>query len=124
MNHSRVDIHGSNISCGVTQISRISDEIDEVLFALATRFYHAAHGQPPAFVIYSNLANEVTNGHRLTERVREQQFGDVICTRNAINPHTGAVICVWVWEVDHERFKEWYKTTKIAKLAHQYPSKG
>ena len=48
MNHSRVDIQGTAISCGVSQISRISDDIEDALFAIGARFYHAAHGQPPA----------------------------------------------------------------------------
>jgi hypothetical protein len=124
VNHSRVDIQGSAISCGVTQISRISDDIDDVLFAIATRFYHAAHGQPPAFVIWSNLGEVETNGHRIAKRIEEQKFGTVTQSANEVNPNTGAVICVWLWQVGHEAYKEWYKATKIAKIAKQYPAKS
>lgn len=124
MNHSRVDIQSSAISCGVTQISRISDDIDEVLFALGTRFYHAAHGQPPAFVLWSNLSDVETNGHRIAARIPELGFGVIQVTASEVNPNTGAVICVWIWQVNHESFKEWYKNTKIVKLSKQYPKKG
>lgn len=124
MNHSRVDITNTVISCGVLQISRISDEVDEALFAIATRFYHAAHGNPPAFVLYSNVDDITTNAHRLTDKIGSLHFGQVMKTNRAVNPNTGAVIAVWVWEVNHEEFKEWYKQTKIAKIAGQYPRKG
>lgn len=124
MNHSRVDIRDTSISCGITQISRISDEIDDVLFAIGTKFYHAAHGQPPAFVIWSNLADQETNGHRLAKRLGELGISDNIQQTNAAdNPHTGAIICMWSWQVKHEAFKEWYKNKKVDKLKDQYPKK-
>lgn len=123
MEHRRVDIQGSAISCGVTQISRLSDEQEGNLFAIATRFYHAAHGQPPAFVIWSNLADQVTNGHRIAHKIDELGFGQVLLTNPEVNPNTGALICVWVWQVNHEKFKEWYKEAKVQKLKGQYPTK-
>lgn len=123
MEHRRVDIQGSAISCGVTQISRLSDEQEGNLFAIATRFYHAAHGNPPAFVIWSNLADQETNGHRFADKVHELKFGKIYQTDSEINPNTGAVICVWTWQVDHAAFKEWYKEAKVQKLKGQYPTK-
>lgn len=123
MNHSRVDIQSTSISCGVTQISRIADDLEDVLFAIGTRFYHAAHGQPPAFVLWSNLADVETNGHRIKALIEKLGFGNVHQTPNEVNPNTGAVICVWIWQVKHETFKDWYKNTKIEKLAKQYPKK-
>lgn len=124
MNHARVDISSSAISCGVVQLSRISDEIEEALFAIATRFYHAAHGQPPAFAIYSNRDDIETNAHRLGEIIHKHDLGYVMKTDRAINPNTGAVIAVFVWQIKHEVFKEWYKTQKIAKIKGQYPKKA
>lgn len=123
MEHRRVDIQGSAISCGVTQISRLSDEQEGNLFAIATRFYHAAHGQPPAFVIWSNLADQETNGHRLEAKIEELKLGKVSRSAGEINPNTGALICVWLWQVHHNTFKDWYKSTKVQKLQNQYPKK-
>lgn len=123
MNHSRVDIQTTSISCGVVQISRISDDLEDVLFAIGTRFYHAAHGNPPAFVLWSNLADVETNGHRITNLIAKLGLGDVHQTPKEVNPNTGAVICVWIWQVKHEVFKDWYKKTKINKLENQYPTK-
>lgn len=123
MEHRRVDISSSNISCGVKQISRLSDEQDGNLFAIGTSFYHAAHGQPPAFVMWSNLADQETNGHRFAARVGELRLGNIMQTPAEVNPNTGALICVWTWQVNHETFKEWYKAAKIEKLKTQYPVK-
>lgn len=123
MNHARVDISNSTISCGVIQLSRISDEIEEALFAIATRFYHAAHGQPPAFTIFSNRDDIETNAHRMRVLIENKNFGNVLKTNPEVNPNTGAVIAVWVWQINHEKFKEWYKNTKIAKIKGQYPKK-
>lgn len=124
MDHRRVDISSTAISCGVSQISRLSDDQDPNLFAIGTRFYHAAHGQPPAFVIWSNLADQITNGHRLADRIYELRLGTIYKTDSELNPNTGSLICVWTWQVDHERFKEWYKLAKIEKLKNQYPIKS
>lgn len=123
MNHSRVDLQASAISCGITQISRISDDIKDVLFAIGTRFYHAAHGQPPALAIWSNLADVETNGHRLAAVVMDLKLGTITVTTPQINPNTGAIICMWTWNINHEVFKEWYKQTKVKKLETQYPRK-
>ena len=118
MNHNRVDISEVGFSCGVVQISRLSDEIDENLFTIANYFYHPARGNPPAFVMLSNLADVETNGHRLIDRIGKLKFGKVIVTSPEINPKTGHIILVWVWTVNHESFKNWYKATKIEKLRH------
>jgi hypothetical protein len=115
MNHSRVDIRNTSISCGVVEISRLADEIEDVLFSVANHFYHPARGEPPAFVMWSNLGDIATNGHRFATRVHTL-LGSVAQTGNALNPKTGAVICVWVWTVNHEPFKAWYKEEKVRRL--------
>jgi hypothetical protein len=125
MDHARVNINNSNISCGVKELSRMSDEAKENLFAIGSRFYHPAHGQPPAFCVWSNLdgkegtevnGGEGTNGHRLAAAIDKLGFGKVAKSDPAINPNTGSVIAVWTWLVDHETFKKWYKEQKIEKL--------
>jgi hypothetical protein len=125
MDHSRVNIDHSSISCGVRELSRMSDEAEENLFAIANSFYHPSRGQPPAFCIWSNLdgkegtlvnGGEGTNGHRLAKEITSLGFGKVIKSDPSINPNTGSIIAVWTWIVDHEPFKKWYKAQKIEKL--------
>lgn len=116
MDHDRVNFSSSSMSCGVGELSRLSDEVEEVLFAIATHMYHPARGSPKAFLCFSNIQDRETNGHRLADKVGQMGFGPVIQTDKADNPHTGNVICVWIWQVHHERFREWYKGMRIGKL--------
>jgi hypothetical protein len=112
--HRVIDISNSSISCGITNVSRLSDEQEKNAFALGTAFYHPAHGHPPAFVQWSNLADEETNGHRFAAFMC--QFGLVVPSKAALNPHTGNMICIWTLLVDHEAFKTWWKNQKIEKI--------
>lgn len=116
MDHSRVDISGSSISCGVGQISRLSDEQEENLFAIAAYFYHPAHGTPKAFLLWSNLSDQATNGHRLAKAVEEHGFGKVTVSDPALNGKTGNCICIWMWKIKHRAFKKWFLEQKVAKL--------
>lgn len=122
MDHSRVNVNSSGISCGVKELSRMSDEAQENLFAIANTFYHPSRGNPPAFCIWSNLddltlnGGEGTNGHRLQKAIEAAKFGVVTKTSPALNPNTGNPIAVWTWLIEHEAFKKWYKAHKILKL--------
>lgn len=123
MDHARINVNSSGISCGVKELSRMSDEAIENLFAIANAFYHPSRGNPPAFCIWSNLddtkinGGEGTNGHRLQKAVVDLGFGIVTKTAPALNPNTGNPIAVWTWLIDHEKFKNWYKVQRILKLS-------
>lgn len=119
MDHKRVDIYTSHISCGVAQFARISDEIPETMFAIANSFYHPSRGNPPAFAMFSNVhIKEGTNADRLSDFIqkRDKDFGTVFTSWPAINPHTGNPIKIYVWTINHENLKEWYKQEKIERL--------
>ena len=122
MDHARINVNSSGISCGVKELSRMSDEADENLFAVANAFYHPSRGNPPAFCVWSNLddmtinGGEGTNGHRLQAAIEKHGFGTVIKSDPALNPNTGNAIAVWTWLIAHEPFKKWYKKKKIEKL--------
>lgn len=122
MDHARVNINSSNISCGVRELSRLSDEADANLFAIANSFYHPSRGQPPAFCIWSNIddlsynGGEGTNGHRLAAFIEKNRFGEITKTGRALNPNTGNPICIWTWAVDHDKLRKYYKAMKIKKL--------
>lgn len=116
MDHARVNATPSNISCGVVELSRMAEDLDDVLFAIGNRFYHPSRGNPPAFAIFSNVTDIETVAHRIAKKIREMGLGDVFCTEPKINPNTGNPIAVWTWGIKHEVFKKWYYETRINKL--------
>ena len=116
MDHNRVNVDPTLMSCGVRQLSRISEELPEVLFAIANMFYHPSRGVPPAFVLWSDVAYLDTSSSRLAETIRERKLGDVTMSKISINPITGNHICIWVWTIDHEKFKQFYGEQKILKV--------
>jgi hypothetical protein len=116
MDHDVINIHSSSMSCGVCEVSRLSDEQDKNAFALGTSFYHPSRGQPPAFVLWSNIVGEETNGSRFCRFVEKNKFGKVTQSDTALNPKTSNAIGVWTWVIDHEAFKKWWLDQKIARL--------
>jgi len=116
MDHEVVNLQSSSISCGVVQISRISDEEgDKVLFAIANSFYHPARGNPPAFAIFSNVVDTETSASRLASLVERHSFGYVEKSAPAFNPRTGNLISIWTWAIAHETFKKFYTDKRIEK---------
>lgn len=113
MDHRVIDINELPISCGIVGISRMSDEQERNAFALATHFYHPARGNPPAFVMWSNIATEETNGHRFANFMRP--FGEVTESLTALNPKTGNYIRIWTFRIDHEAFKKWWIEERIKR---------
>ena len=112
MDHERVNAHISYMSCGVMELSRVSSDIDGVFYALASRLYHPARGEPCAFFVWSDLPQD----DKLARAVMTSNFGAVTYTSDAENPKTGNIIKVYVWKVDHTNFKKWYQTQRVKKL--------
>lgn len=118
MDHSRVDISSTTASCGIVSLSRMSDEPEENLFVIANHFYHPSRGQPPAFVLYSNIMDHdrATSSSRFTEVVAKLGMGVITRTPSALNPKTGNPIVAWIWTIDHEKLKTWYQSKRVEKL--------
>jgi hypothetical protein len=116
VDHARVNVNSSYISCGVRELSRLSDDAKENLFAIANALYHPAHSQPCAFIIWSNVDDRRTNGHNLKTLIDELSVGAVYKTASAINPNTGNPICIWTWMVNHEALRKWYFERRLEKL--------
>jgi hypothetical protein len=104
------------MSCGIVELSRIAEEAELVLFAVANHFYHPSRGVPPAFALLSDVTSAVTATHRLISLVTEFGFGDTQSSSSQINPKTGNPISVFTWAINHERFKKWYFEQKLARL--------
>lgn len=122
MDHERVNIHQTSMSCGVMELSRIDDDTIGVLYALASRLYHPSRGQPCAYFVFSDIVPKFeddigTSSSRLIKKVREYMLGSVTQQPSAENPKTGNIITIYVWLIDHEKFKTWYSTMRKAKLS-------
>jgi hypothetical protein len=118
VDHQRVNINTTAMSCGVLELSRIDDEAEAVLYALASRLYHPSRGEPCAVFLFSDVADgEPNSSTRLIKEIHKQSFGDTGCTPAVENPKTGNAITVWWWNINHLAFKRWYAAERVKKLA-------
>lgn len=117
MDHERVSIRTTTMSCGVMELSRINDDIQGVLYQIAGRLYHPSRGDPIAAFVFSDLAvPEPTNSSRLVRNIEKMSFGKVINSEPIENPKTGNLISVYTWLVDHENFKKWYSEERVRRM--------
>lgn len=123
MDHNRVNIRTSGISCGVMELSGITDP-EGALYQIAGRLYHPSRGDPVAFLIGSDINSPktdddkftTTNSHKLCMLFLENNVGDVEYTKSAENPKTGNEIIIYTIRINHEAFKKWYSNARIEKL--------
>lgn len=115
MDHERVNISQSSMSCGVLEISRMDSDAKAVCYAIASRLYHPARGTPAAFIVWSDLAPE-PGQYTFADWVNKECFGAVTKTGVAENPKTGNQIVVWTWRIYHEVFKDWYAKERAVRL--------
>jgi hypothetical protein len=117
MDHERVNVHTTSMSCGVLELSRINEDTEGVLYALGSRLYHPSRGDPVALFIFSDIAFEKTSSSRLMDEVQKRLFGVVETSFPCENPKTGNVIVVFTWTINHEQFKKWYAEQRVKKLS-------
>lgn len=123
MDHERVNISTLDISCGVMGLSRISDDTEAVLYAIASRLYHPSRGQPCAQFVWSDVTDEddggYSNGEKLANVIKDLRFHKGVTVLRTVaveNPRTGNHIYTWVWTVDHAEFKAWYAEQRVLKM--------
>lgn len=115
--HERVNVSDFTRSCGVMQLSRVDSETIPVLFAVGSRLYHPARGSPCAFFMFSDTNNEDGAPSRsLVKAINELGLGSILQTEAVENPRTGNFVIVYVWTIDHERFKAWYAEQRVKKM--------
>jgi hypothetical protein len=120
MDHERLRISQSPMSCGIAELSGITDASDEdVLFAIGTNLYHPARGNPVAFLLYSNTVDD-KRWPELASTIVSLRLGDVDSTHEALNPKTGNMIYVITWLLNHEVFRSWWNKEKLARLQSRY----
>lgn len=117
MDHDRVNITHTAISCGVLGIHRISSDVENVLYAIASYLYHPARGAPAAFIIASDLYKEETATSALMDEVCRRSFGELTISPPEDNPKTGNTIIVYTWNINHNPFKEWYSEQRVKRLS-------
>ena len=113
MDHERVTIGSSAMSCGILELSRISEDTEDVLYAVASRLYHPSRGSPAAIVVWSDLHNGSAS-FKLWKRATS--FGTASISDKVENPKTGNIIVLYSWIVDHEKLKTWYIEKRVARL--------
>lgn len=116
MDHEVVSIHELPISCGTVGVSRISEDIEKVVYALASKLYHPSRGNPCAFFLWSNIKPNAPERNRLEEFIEKNLLGEVLVSSSAENPRTSNEIVVYVWKIDHLVFKNWYKEQRVKRL--------
>lgn len=116
MDHTRVDIRSTSISCGINELSRISEDTKDAVFAVANHCNHPSRGEPATFFIASDVTDVETSTQRFMDYVEENKLGVVLKSASEINPKTGNPICIYMWTPDHKNLREFYLKTKIEKL--------
>jgi len=116
LDHERVNIRNTIMSCGVMELSRINSDVNGVLYALASRMYHKSRGDPCAFFIFSDVWATHTCAEELRKLVGQKNLGDVIMSSVVENPRTGNGIVVYTWAIYHEKFKAWYKEERMKRF--------
>ena len=116
MDHESVNIRSTTMSCGVMELSRIDDDVEKVLYQIASSLYHPSRGQPCAFFVWSDISHGTTSSYRLRDKINKENFGSVELSENAENPRTGNIIMVYVWAVRHRRLKAWYRKERVKRM--------
>lgn len=124
MDNHHVYISESQASCGIIELSRLSSDPRKVLFAIASRLYHPARGNPASFILWSDVKDsngvkfmkyvEVTRLHSKNSSIESVKQGKWI-----ENPKTGNEITWFMWEIPHKWFKIWYNEERIRKIKKQ-----
>ena len=117
MDNHHVSISRSLISCGVIELSNFHGTLGQVLFALASNLYHPSRGHPAVFVIWSDV--EESFGEQLSIEIHNVFGQRPLESNSAENPLTGNYIAVYVWQIPHEKFKDWYKKERIRRIEKQ-----
>jgi hypothetical protein len=59
--------------------------------------------------MFSDVVSERSRGATLAEFIKKMDVvGELYETKSSVNPRTGNTIKVWLWRVDHEKFRKWY----------------
>jgi hypothetical protein len=121
MDHDRVKISSTPMSCGVFVLSGITD-VNGAIYQIASRLYHPSRGEPVAFLIASDVFDdgvETNTSLLFLEMKRRGLLLQKQISQAAENPKTGNTIMVYTGLIDHAVFKAWYsneRTRRVGKV--------
>ena len=113
VNSNQARFDKSFISCGVLEVHHLPKQsASKTVFSIANALFHKANPRPAAYIIFSDVVDKNNNsrGEQVAEHIEKiKGHGVLIKTNPKINPKTGNLIKVWLWEINHEAMREWYK---------------
>ena len=122
MSRNHISTMTSHISCGVLEVGSLLNEVDANIYEIGNSLYHPSRGAPQAFLMLSDrpLVNEnpvPSVATLLVGRLQELGLADFVVSKDAINPRSGSLICVWVGTIQHEEYRRWYNNIVAERLA-------
>lgn len=110
-----LSFNSSAASCGILELSDFGNHHNSTLYAIASYLYHPSRGRATAFAMWSDVKEG--NGEKFAEFLskRPENLAKLTTTSFAENPKTSNLIKVYVWEIPHEKLREWYKEEKLAR---------
>jgi len=117
MQHTRINMTLSSASCGLMELSRIS-EVDDAIYQVACRLYHPSRGDPVAALIVSDIATNENSTKNFVNLFKKMGFCQNSVTSTPVeNPKTGNFIFVSVLNIEHKTFKKWYSEERVRRLS-------
>ena len=107
----------SFVSCGVLEAHHLPNHSPAAtVFEIANALYHKANGRPAAFVLFSDKVDSgEMRGQKLADELK-RMGADIFESHKEVNPRTGHVIRVWLWHVDHDKFRKWYTEEYVNRI--------
>lgn len=101
-------IDGSEISCGVDQLSNLTTPEEAVRAVALDDNWDRRDDARAAFVLFSDTARR-GKGRRLAAYIKKNKLGTITATAQKINRNSGNKIQVWVWSIDYKALDRWEK---------------
>lgn len=94
-------VNGSSMSCGISTLWGLgATPVSIVNKVLHQRAATDRKWMREAFVVFSDLVHGA--GARLCKYIRDNNLGNITEIGPRMNPNTGNMIKIWVWEPPHE----------------------
>lgn len=119
VNSKQARFDKSHVSCGVVEVHHLPDEDSHsTVFAIANHLYNKANGRPAAFVLFSDVVSRSqSRGQDLADALVGLDAGGMFESAREVNPKSGNTIKVWLWHVNHDKFRKWYTEEYVNKVS-------
>lgn len=94
-------VTGSYGSCGITVLSGLQRSPEDIVNKiLKERAPSDSKKIREAFVMFSDIASS-PGGAKLYNYIKEKNLGNIMQFGPRMNPNSGNMICLWIWEPPH-----------------------